>query len=143
MAKLAIIYGTGFGNTRLMARAIQEGAASEGVEVVLKNITEASLDDLKDASAIALGSPTYKGAGMPTMLKFAEEIGSLDLKDKIGTAFGSYGWSGEAAQQLIDKMKSYGMKKVLEPGLRIKRIPDEDGIEVCRNLGKVLAQKIK
>jgi hypothetical protein len=32
---------------------------------------------------------------------------------------------------------------VLEPPLRIKRIPTEEGIEECRKLGRLIADKIK
>ncbi len=142
MAKLAIIYGTGFGNTGIMARAIEEGAKSEGVEVVIKKVDEVTLSDIENANAIAIGSPTYKGAAMPTVIKYVESLSKLPLKGKVGTAFGSYGWSGEAAGVISKMLKSYGLD-VLEPPLRIKRIPEEEGIEECRKLGKLIAERIK
>ncbi len=142
MAKLAIIYGTGFGNTGIMARAIEEGAKSEGVEVVIKKVDEVTLSDIENANAIAIGSPTYKGAAMPTVIKYVESLSKLPLKGKVGTAFGSYGWSGEAAGVISKMLKSYGLD-VLEPPLRIKRIPEEEGKEECRKLGKLIAERIK
>ncbi len=142
MAKLAIIYGTGFGNTGIMARAIEEGAKSEGVEVVIKKVDEVTLSDIENADAIAIGSPTYKGAAMPTVIKYVESLSKLPLKGKVGTAFGSYGWSGEAAGVISKMLKSYGLD-VLEPPLRIKRIPEEEGKEECRKLGKLIAERIK
>ena len=33
MPKLVIIYGTGMGNTEMMARAVEEGAKSTGVDI--------------------------------------------------------------------------------------------------------------
>jgi len=60
----------------------------------------------------------------------------------LGTAFGSYGWSGEAVIVINKMLNGYGMN-VLEPPLRIKRNPEEEGIEECRKLGKLIAEKIK
>ncbi len=142
MVKLAIIYGTGFGNTGIMARAIEEGAKNAGIDVVIKKVDEVSRADVETADAIAVGSPTYKGAGMPTVIKYVESLSKLSLKGKVGTAFGSYGWSGEAAGVISKMLKGYGMN-VLEPPLRIKRIPEDEGIEECRKLGKLIADRIK
>ncbi len=142
MAKLAIIYGTGFGNTGIMAKAIEEGAKSAGLEVILKKVDEASRADVEKADAVAIGLPTYKGAGMPTVIKYVEGLAKVPLKNKIGTAFGSYGWSGEGPIAITNMLKGYGMN-VIEPPLRIKRIPEEEGKEECRRLGTMIADRIK
>ncbi len=142
MAKLAIIYGTGFGNTGIMAKAIEEGARSAGIEVSIKKVDEATPADVEEADAIAIGSPTYKGAGMPTVIKYVESLAKLPLKGKTGAAFGSYGWSGEAAGVISRMLKGYGMD-VIEPDLRIKRMPEGEGVDVCRELGKLLAKRLK
>lgn len=140
--KLAIIYGTGFGNTGLMAKAIEEGAKSAGIEVLIKKVEEASLADVEKVDAIAIGLATYKGAGMPTVIKYVESIAKIPLKGKVGTAFGSYGWSGEGPLAVAKMLSGYGME-VIEPSLRIKRIPEEEGLEDCRKLGKMIADKLK
>jgi flavodoxin short chain len=142
MAKLAIIYGTGFGNTGIMAKAIEEGAKSEGVDITIKKIEEASVSDVEKADAIAIGSPTYKGAAMPTVIKYVESLSKLPLKGKVGVAFGSFGWSGEAASVISKMMKSYGMD-MIDPELKIKRMPEDETLEMCKELGKLLAKKIK
>ncbi len=140
--KLAIIYGTGFGNTGLMAKAIEEGAKSAGLEVLIKKVEEASPADVEKADAIAIGLATYKGAGMPTVIKYVESLVKIPLKGKVGTAFGSYGWSGEGPIVITKMLSGYGMN-VIEPSLRIKRIPEEEGLEECRKLGKLIADTLK
>lgn len=142
MANLAIIYGTGFGNTGIMAKAIEEGAKSAGVEVLIKKVDEATVADLEHADAVAIGSATYRGAAMPSVIKFVQGMANVELKGKVGTAFGSYGWSGEAAGVISGMLKKYGMN-VLEPSLRIKRMPEAEGVEECKKLGRTLAEKIK
>ena len=140
--KLTILYGTGFGNTGLMAKAIAEGATNAGLEVILKKFDEVSPGDVEKADAIAIGLATYKGAGMPRVIEYVKSLAKVPLKGKLGTAFGSYGWSGEGPLVVSDMLSSYGMN-VIEPPLRIKRIPDEEGLDTCRNLGKAIAEHIK
>ena len=140
--KLAIIYGTGFGNTGLMAKAIEEGAKAAGLDVLIKKVNDATPEDVEKADAIAIGLATYKGAGMPTVIKYAESLAKVPLKGKVGTTFGSYGWSGEGPLVVAKMLSGYGMN-VIEPSLRIKRIPEEEGLEECRKLGKLIADKLK
>jgi flavorubredoxin len=142
MAKLVIIYGTGFGNTGIMAKAIEEGAKSAGLEVMIKKVAEATPADVEKVDAIAIGLATYKGAGMPSVFKYVESLKSVPLKNKVGTAFGSYGWSGEGPIVITHMLKDYGMN-VIEPSLRIKRTPEADGIEECRKLGKKIAEMVR
>lgn len=60
MAKVLVVYHSGTGNTRTMAEAVAEGAKEVvGVEIILKEAEEASVNDLVAADAIAFGSPTY------------------------------------------------------------------------------------
>ncbi len=142
MAKLVIIYGTGFGNTGIMAKALEEGAKNAGLDVTIKKVNEAAPADVEKADAIAIGLATYKGAGMPSVIKYVEGLAKVPLKGKLGTAFGSYGWSGEGPIVITNMLKGYGMN-VIEPPLRIKRIPEEEGKEDCRKLGRLIAAKIK
>lgn len=141
MPKLIIIYGTGSHNTERMAGAIEEGARAEGVETILKNISFADKEELIEADAIAIGSPNYNHAMMPTVQRFLNDIAEMQLSGKIGLAFGSYGWSMEAFDGIHSKLDSYGLE--MEQDLKIKRMPGDEELEVCRKAGSLLASKIK
>lgn len=141
MPKLTIIYGTGTGNTGRMAKAIEEGAKGAGVDVIVNKIDTTTPVDIENSDAIAIGSATYKGAAMPSVINYVKAIADQPLKGKIGAAFGSYGWSGEAANVIGKMLENYGMD-VLKPNLRIKRQPSDDGIEECKKLGIQIADKI-
>ena len=69
-------------------------------------------------------------------------IKNIDLKGKIGAAFGSYGWSGEAPHQVLEVMKYKFEMQVIEPPLRIKYRPDETGLEKSREFGRKIAEKM-
>jgi flavorubredoxin len=141
MSKLVIIYGTGSHNTERMAVAIEEGARAEGIETVLKNVNDANKDELRDADAVAIGSPNYKHAMMPTVKKFLGGLADLDLSGKVGLAFGSYGWSFEATQEINRILTSRGVEMMHD--LNVKRMPGDEELELCRRTGSLLASKIK
>lgn len=139
MPKLAIIYASGLGRTKTMAEAISNGAMTiPGVEVVLKAAYDASPEDVKGAEAIALGGSTYNYKLIKAMDPFLNEMATLDLKGRIGAAFGSYGWSGEGVPTLIIRMKSFGMK-VIEPGITVVQVPSKEDVEKCFLLGRSIA----
>jgi flavodoxin I len=139
MPKIAIIYASGMGRTKTMAEAIANGAMTiDGVEVLLKDAYDAKLEDLNNADAIVLGGSTYNYKLIRNMDPFLKEMAKLDLKGKVGVAFGSYGWSGEAIPTLIARMKSFGMK-VIEPGTTAIQVPSKEDIEKCFKLGRTVA----
>ena len=143
LLKVLIVYYSQTGNTEKMARAIEEGAKSvAGIDVEVKYFVKP--EELVDANGIILGMPTYYhdiGMDMKNLLEgLAKE--EIDLKGKVGAAFGSYGWSGEAPNLLLEIMKNRFSMDVIEPALRIKYNPDKNGLDECRKLGKTVAEKV-
>ena len=140
MPKILIIYYSHTGNTEKMAEAIAEGARSvQGVEVELKRY--GSTWGLADFDAILIGAPTYQHRMTNNISKFLEEIAfqNINLKGKIGVAFGSYGWSGEAPRLVLEVMEHKFEMKVLKPPLLAKYTPDKSSLDECRKLGKEVA----
>ena len=136
MPKMAIIYASGLGRTKTMAEAISNGAMTiPGVEVVLKDAYDASPEDVLDAQAIALGGSTYNYKLIKAMDPFLKELAKLDLKGRIGVAFGSFGWSGEGVPTLIARMKSFGMN-VIEPGTTAVQVPSKRRYRKVLLIGK-------
>ncbi|MCW4016005.1 MAG: flavodoxin domain-containing protein [Candidatus Bathyarchaeota archaeon] len=141
--KLLIIYYSQTGNTEKMARAVEEGAKSVvGIDVEVKYF--ARPEELAEVDAIILGMPTYYhdiGMDMKNLLEEASKQ-EINLKGKVGATFGSYGWSGEAPNMLLEILKNRFQMDVVEPALRIKYNPDKKGLEDCRNLGRTVAERI-
>jgi len=143
LLKLLILYYSQTGNTEKMARAVEEGAKSvAGVKVELRYF--ARPEDLAEADAIILGTPTYHHDMSADMKRLLEEVAikGINLKGKVGAAFGSYGWSGEAPRMLLEVMKNRFEMETIESPLLIKYNPDEKGLEECRKLGKTVAERI-
>ena len=126
-----------------MAKAVAEGAnAVQGVEVKLNYYV--TPESLSNFDAIIVGTPTYHHEMTIDMKKLFEEAAAKDinLKGKIGAAFGSYGWSGEAPKLVIEIMKNKFQMQITEPPLLIKYTPDQNGLERCRDLGKKIAERL-
>lgn len=143
MPKILVVYYSRTGNTERMAKAIAEGTKTiQGVEVVLKNYE--SPQRLIDYDAILIGAPTYHHNITDNMKRFLEEISfhRIDLKGKVGTSFGSYGWSGEAPRLVLEIMENTYEMEVLKPPFRVKNNPNKEDLENCQNLGRDIAKLI-
>jgi flavorubredoxin len=143
MAKFLILYYSRTGNTEKMAKAVAEGAKT--VQRVDVEITYyMAVENLTNFDALAFGVPTYHH-DMPLNIKnLLEEAAfkKIVLNGKIGAAFGSYGWSGEAPRLVLEILKNKFEMEVVEPPLLIKYTPDPDGLERCRAFGRKVAERL-
>jgi len=137
MPKALIVYATRNGETEKMAEIIGEGARFSMVDVTVKDVKEfKKAEDLEDYDAYIFGSSTYHGEMMTPMKSFLFLAEQVDLKGKIGGAFGSYGWSGEAAERIFDTMKNiYAMEMIGSP-LMLKTVSIEGGLKMAQDYGK-------
>ncbi|MGB9842383.1 MAG: flavodoxin domain-containing protein [Candidatus Bathyarchaeales archaeon] len=143
MSKILVLYYSRSGNTEKMAKAVSEGAKNAGnVEVELSYHVDA--EDLAKFDAILLGAPTYHHDMPMDMKKLFEEaaVKGISLKGKIGAAFGSYGWSGEAPKLLLEIMKNKFEMQVIEPPLLVKYAPDEKALSTCRDFGSQVSETL-
>jgi len=143
MLKALVLYYSRTGNTAKMAEAVAEGAKTvQGVEVQLSYY--ASPETLSSFDGIIIGVPTYHHDMTLDIKNLFEEAAAknIALKGKIGAAFGSYGWSGEAPKLVLEIMKNKFEMQVTEPPLLAKYTPDQSALEKCRELGKKVAERL-
>ncbi|MDO9268068.1 MAG: FprA family A-type flavoprotein [Methylobacter sp.] len=143
---LLIFYISSYGNTRRMAEAIYEGAmAVEHVRVSLYDLEGSEIapfvDLIEGADGILFGTPTINGDAVKPVWDLLSSLAVINLKSKLGGVFGSYGWTGEGVKMVEDRLR--GLKlRVPIPGIRIKLIPTEEEIEICREFGLEMAQDL-
>jgi flavodoxin I len=142
MSKLAVVYLSTQGNTKMMAEAIADGARSRNVDVEIKSFYDWKPEEAAAADAIAIGSSTFHYTILPPIEKFIDNMAKAGIKGKVGAAFGSYGWSGEAPGMIAEKMRKGGMT-ILDPVLRVQYKPGDKDIKECERLGKDLGEKLK
>ena len=144
--RAVIVYSTMWNATERMAKAIEEGLAAGGVESKVFNAAVTDSNDLMvhvfRSRLVVLGSCTHNNGILPTLAQVLEEMRGLRFKNKIGAAFGSYGWSGESVKLLEEHLKACQMPPVRE-GLRVKWQPSGADLEQCRAYGRELAAAVK
>lgn len=144
--KAVVVYDTMWQSTDLMARAIADGLAGDGIEVKVMRLRATDRSDVMtevlDAGAIIIGSPTLNNGIFPTVADMLVYLKGLKPKNKFGAAFGSYGWSGEAPGIIFNELKGMGIETIGEP-LKVKYVPDGDGLKKCCELAKEISRRLK
>ncbi len=143
---LIVFYMSSYGNTAKMAEEISEGASIvDGVRVSLYDLeggeTDPFVDLIEEADALLFGSPTINGDAVKPVWDLLSSLAVVNLKTKIGGAFGSYGWSGEAVRMIEDRMRGLKMK-IPHEGIRVKLIPTDEELEQCRDFGRSIAESL-
>ncbi len=143
MPRCLVLYYSRTGNTEKMANAVAEGARTvNSVDVDLEYHVDPG--DLARYDAIIIGTSTYYHDMPIDMKRLFEEaaVKSVNLKGKLGAAFGSYGWSGEAPKMVAEIMKLKFEMNVVEPPLLALNTPDQKTLEACRALGKRVSETL-
>jgi flavorubredoxin len=143
---LLIFYISSYGNTARMALSVRDGAESiEGVRASLYDLQGGEVlpfvDLIEEADAIVFGTPTINGDAVKPIWDLLSSLASVSVKDKLGAAFGSYGWTGEAVAMVEDRLR--GLKlRVPVRGVKAKLIPNEAELAQCWMLGHQLAEHL-
>jgi len=144
MPKVLIVYASRTGETRKIGELIAEGLRFAAVDVTLKDVNDLKNEaDLAGYDGYIFGASTYHGEMMNRMKTFLFLAEKAELQGKKGGAFGSYGWSGEAAERIFDTMKHiYGMEMVSTP-LMLKAASIGGGIKMAHDYGKAIAAMVE
>ena len=144
--RAVILYDTMWQGTARMATAIGEGLAGDGVE---HRILDMAVTDRNDAlvevfrsRAVVIGSPTLNNGLLPTISPILIDLKGLRFQNKIGAAFGSYGWSGESVKLIEEHFAACNIPLAAE-GIKAKWQPTEDDLNRCRAFGREIARAIK
>ncbi len=140
---LLVFYLSAYGNTRVMAEAVAAGAEETGgIRVSLYDLEVGEVapfvDLIEEADGLVFGSPTINGDAVKPIWDLLSSLTAVSVRGKLGAAFGSFGWSGEAVAMIEDRLR--GLKlRVPVKGVRAKLIPTDLELEACRTLGCELA----
>ena len=129
------------GNTQAMAEAVGAGITEAGKEAVVVDVSSASVDDLKNAKAFAMGCPAMGAEVLEEgeMEPFVCEVEGIAAGKTIAL-FGSYGWGdGQWMRDWVDRMNGAGASVLNGEGTICQETPDDGALEECKNLGKQLA----
>jgi len=143
--KAVVIYDTMWHSTEKMAEAINAGIMAEGVPSKPMNLRSwhrsEVMTEVFDARAVVVGSPTLNNGLFPTVADFLCYMKGLKPKNKIGAAFGSYGWSGEAVKLVENELTDMKIE-LIQPGLRTQFVPEKPILDLCHEFGRKIGQAV-
>jgi len=144
--KVFVGYVSAYGNTGRIAEVLAEEIRNAGLDVTLMEISENRLSDvvaqIDRSDALLLGSPTINRDALKPVWDVLTSLSAPKNKAKPAGAFGSYGWSGEAVGMINDRLNSLGLR-VVEPGVRIKLVPDASALAQAAEYGQLFAESVK
>lgn len=143
--KVLIVYDTMWKSTEKMALAIERGVLDAGMRVRVYNVNASHITELAtevlDAAGVAVGSPTLNMTLMPQMASLLTYWKGLRPAEKVGFAFGSYGWSKHGGPAEVETYLKNMNFELVRPTLHVQFVPQVDDIETCHAAGRLLAQK--
>jgi flavorubredoxin len=144
MGKVLVVYATRTGETQSIADLIAEGIRMAGHQADVVNVkTIKSEADLAGYDGYVFGSATYHGEMLQAMKTFLFMAEKSQLEGKIGGAFGSFGWSGEANERIYQTMQNVFKMDMVADSLRLKSSNLGGGVKMAQEYGRQLAQKLK
>lgn len=158
--QVLVMYCSQSGNTKKLAEAIAQGVREvEGVNCLVKPVSEVTKDDFVDSDGIIAGSPVYFGSMAADMKKLFERFVGVrkKMESKVGAAFATSGDPSGGKEttmmSIIQAFLIYGMIVVGDPlaatghyGVACVGAPDADAKRNAVELGRRVAavvQKIK
>ncbi|HOD34249.1 MAG TPA: FprA family A-type flavoprotein, partial [Holophaga sp.] len=129
----------------LMARVVGESLHAGGLQVQMMPLSGSHRSDLAtevlEAGALVVGSPTLNNQAFPTVVEALSYLKGLKPSGRVGGAFGSYGWSGEAVRQVEEALTSMGME--LAGSTKTLYVPGGDTLAACHTLGLQVASALQ
>jgi flavorubredoxin len=129
-----------------MAEAIAKGVSGEGMNSKIFDINDSDHQFIRDAieraDGIIVGAPTVAGDAPKPVWDALSLLTTVKSGIKLGSAFGSYGWSGEAVEMIEHRLSGLHIK-LHKPSLKIKLIPDDNILKECQEFGKKFANALE
>lgn len=121
---VTIVFASAYGYTRKMAeylraRFVEDGKRVSYYEIDALNYSASKpqiLKDLFSSGLVLFGSPTLVGDAVPFFYDILCSVYWTAAQGKRASAFGDYGWSGEAVGHLSERLKQ--LRFTVIPGYR-------------------------
>jgi flavorubredoxin len=137
--KALIFYDTMWHSTEKLAYYVGAGLEDAGVPyriMYLKNHHHSAImTELARCGAVIVGCPTHNNGIVPTVGAALTYMKGLRPQNRIGGAFGSFGWSGEAVKVVTEYLEAMRME-VPAQAVKCAYRPRPEDLEAAAALGK-------
>jgi len=134
--KAVVVYDTMWHSTEKMVYAIKDVFEENGMPCEIRNLQTNHISDVMasvlEAKYICVGSPTLNNGMLPTVSAFLTYMKGLAPKNRIGVAFGSYGWGGQSIGDIENIMEQAKFELPVK-GLKIQWVPDDKELVELKN----------
>ena len=142
---ILIAYVSAYGYTKDAAHLIAQGILeTEGIAVEIADIENISLEELEskliNADGLLVGSPTINQNTILPVYKLIALINPIRDKGKLAGAFGSYGWSGESPNLILENFRLLKLK-IFEETAAFKFSAESHKKENLIEFGRNFAQR--
>ncbi len=142
---VAVGFLSAYGYTRLLAETIAYELKSLGASVNLFDLSVISAEQaasaFHNAAGVLVGTPTLNRDAVPPVWLALAHLSAIVNRNKPASAFGAYGWSGEAVPMVLERLRSLGMK-VMEPGLKVNFRPSEADLEQAKQFARDFHERL-
>ncbi len=148
--KVIMPYVSAYGYTGELAEAITKGIheVDPSIHVIPYNLDILNYPQMKDeilshfadADGILFGTCTINGDALPIIWDLAINLNPIVHGGKIVSAFGSYGWSGEGVDNIMDRLHQLRMKVI--DGFKIKFRASASETQAAIDFGKLFANSL-
>lgn len=129
--RAVIVYDTMWQSTAKMAESIQAALEAQNIPYTIHNLSNDNLSlvthEMMVAKYVFVGSPVLNMGLLPQIAGFLHYIKGFNPKNKIGMAFGSYGWSARSVKLINETFEH--LKWEILPGMEIDYFPDHCELE--------------
>jgi len=141
-----IVYDTMWHSTEQMVFPIAKGLEAEGIPVKIIKLRSTpksvAIKEIWKYRGVIVGSPTLNNNIFPSVADFLTYLKGLRPKNRLFSAFGSYGWSGEAVKDIFEYAKAMKLE-LFEPGIRVLYKPSEEELNKCYEFGIAFGKALK
>ena len=121
---------------------ISRSLADAGVNIV--SLTAYEMDG--NANFMMVASDSAKAKEVLESKGYKADINEVvlyELENKVGGAFGAFGWSGEAPERIYNTMDHVLKMDMVGEHLRLKTTALEGGIQMAQDYGRKIARKLE
>jgi anaerobic nitric oxide reductase flavorubredoxin len=136
-----IVYDTMWGSTEKIAKELYKEFTHRGIRAKRFRLSNADYSDViteaMKAKVILVGSPTLNNGLYPLVAEYLSYQKGLKPMNKIGMAFGSYGWSGGAVKEIIKELEATKID-VIDEKIEIKFVPKPEDLDFEKIIDKLI-----
>ena len=134
--KAVIVYDTMWHSTEKMAYAIKDVFEEKDIPCEIKNLQVNHISDIMtsilQAKYICVGSSTLNNGMLPTVSALLTYMKGLAPKNRVGIAFGSYGWGGQSIGDIENILEAVKFELPVK-GLKVQWVPDDKELAELKN----------